>query len=211
MTSFVEFRLKLRSRRRNHNGFSPKSLIAAYALFRTAAPPGSGKGFLQAAASRQWKAAATRLTLAGGPSAVISRGLEVFNQSDNLRDGNYAEAFTSIGTSAGKGFGLGVVNRTVGDLAYRTTGPTQYRSSGAIQTQTKPNQLVVRENHLETIFKVFQRHEGKLNLLSPSFWKHVFPHKHTYTSPTAPNTLNANWRKTFSKPETGSSKTTTSE
>jgi RHS repeat-associated protein len=74
---------------------------------------------------------------------------------------------------------------------------TQVRPNGSINQLVNSRMLVVSENHLKDISKVFKTYNGRLNALSSNFWKHTLPHRHVYTSNTIPAALNANWRKTF--------------
>jgi len=83
---------------------------------------------------------------------------------------------------------------------------TQVRPNGSVNQLVNSRMLVVSENHLKDVSKVFKVHNGKLNAFNSNYWKHVLPHRHVYTSGTIPPLLNANWRKTFQK--LGAEKTT---
>lgn len=76
---------------------------------------------------------------------------------------------------------------------------TQIRPNGSINQLVNSRMLVVTENHLKDITKVFRSHNGKRNLLNKNYWKHVLPHRHAYTSGVTPASLKSNWRKTFEK------------
>jgi RHS repeat-associated protein len=90
---------------------------------------------------------------------------------------------------------------------FATKLPKQVRPNGAVHVLATPSRLLVIENHINDLNCIFNRYNGKLNITSRNYWQHVLPHKHTYTLPTAPIQLNANWRRTFERG--GATKTTT--
>ncbi|MDT3322108.1 hypothetical protein Q4Q49_16370 [Shewanella sp. SP1S1-7] len=71
--------------------------------------------------------------------------------------------------------------------------------------EVSPTRLIVSENHIGDISKVFQSHNGTLNLLNKNFWQHVLPHRHIYDAAKAPSPK-ANMRKAFEN--AGAEKTT---
>ena len=87
----------------------------------------------------------------------------------------------------------------------RSTGLRQIRPNGAVHDlvdpngllQLNPTRLIVSENHIKDIVKVFNNYNGKLNAFRPEFWQHALPHRHIYDLRNAPTVLNANWRTTF--------------
>ena len=88
-------------------------------------------------------------------------------------------------------YGLACVWRQV-----RSRIPSDVRSSGARYYMMSATRLIVRENHFRDILKVFKRYNGRLNLFSANYWKHVLPHYHVYDS-LVPPVPKANMRKAF--------------
>jgi hypothetical protein len=106
----------------------------------------------------------------------------------------------------GRGGGGGKFQwRSAATIGSTSKSVTQVRSSGAKHILKSSKELVVKENHIKDISKVFKSHNGKRNMTNKNFWKHVLPHKHIYKS-SNPVKLNSNWRKSFQK--AGASKET---